>query len=138
MLFLQVHGYFIKYGGESGRPPLVFVLSEKSAKLILLPFVNKERTPIVENVLLEDYPLWVGTDDGVSLNRKFLVLLLLLCAGRNSLSMEVEYQDDGTSKKKSQPHIKSVFEAQVDKIEMELAKKPPQSHESSTASHMSS
>ena len=108
---------------------MVFVLSEKSAKLILFPFVNKERTPIVESVLLEDYPLWVGTDDGVCLNRKFLVLLLLLCAGHNSSSMEVEYPDDGKSKKNLQPHIKSVFEAQVDKIEMELAKKLPQSHE---------
>jgi len=37
VLFVQVLGYTIKYTAEEGRPPLVFVPSEKSMKFLLFP-----------------------------------------------------------------------------------------------------
>jgi len=39
--FVQVLGYTIKYTAEEGRPPLVFVPSEKSMKFLLFPFMNE-------------------------------------------------------------------------------------------------
>ena len=80
MLFLQVLGYFIKYSAEDQIPPLLFVLSEKVAKLVLFLLVNKLDQQVVESVILSDHPLWVeyGVDEGKSLNYSLLLLLLLL------------------------------------------------------------
>ena len=36
---------------EEGRPPLIFVLSEQSVKVVLFPFVNKSDEPLVERGL---------------------------------------------------------------------------------------
>ena len=58
---LQVLGYFVAYTSESGNPPLVFVLSEKSCKALLFPFVNKENHDAVECLLLPDTPVWMLT-----------------------------------------------------------------------------
>ena len=108
MLFLQLHGYFVKYSAEEGRPPLIFVLSEQSVKVVLFPFVNKSDEPLVESILLADYPLWerASLQDGSGgsmdvLNRRLLVLLLLLCSVHKSHTQAVQivYPENGTPKR---------------------------------------
>lgn len=105
---LQVLGYFIKYAAEVGRPPLVFVLSEKSAKLMLFPFVNENQEQAVVSVLLPHFPLWCDGRDGagvVSFSCNFLVLLLLVCGSYDTTMAEFKYPGEGTPKKHLKGHI---------------------------------
>ena len=95
---LQVLGYFVAYTSESGNPPLVFVVSEKSCKVLLFPFVNIENHD-VECLLLPDIPVWIETDSRVSLNKRLLQMLLLLSCTKNRLRMRYKYP--GTSTRKS-------------------------------------
>ena len=110
MYVLQLNGYFIKYAAEVGRPPWAFVLSEESAKVMFFPFVNKESKAIVEGVLLEDFPLWVNSSDSQCLNRQLLVLFLVLCAGRESATLQYRYPNGGTLKKDVMEHILTATE----------------------------
>ena len=99
-LLLQVHGYFAKYCSEVGRPPVVFVLSEVSVKVILFPFQNENGVNVIESVQLPDFPLWLPRNpesDEVSLNRNSLVLLLLLCGSyETDVAMKYLYPAEST------------------------------------------
>ena len=79
VLFLQLLGYMIKCGSMDRLPSIAIVLSEMSAKVVLCPFQNINKVPVVDCILLDDYPLWLG-DEGTSLNKELLMLLLLYCS----------------------------------------------------------
>ena len=113
-LLLQVHGYFAKYCSEVGRPPVVFVLSEVSVKVILFPFQNENGVNVIESVQLPDFPLWLPRNpesDEVSLNRNSLVLLLLLCGSyETDVAMKYLYPAESTPRLVIKPLIITVTE----------------------------
>ena len=113
VLFLQVLGYFIKYSAEDARPPLAFVLSEKSAKLLLFPFVKRDdpAETVVECVLLPDIRLW--TCGGLHFNDQFLVLLLLFCGCREAPMDGYPFPGPATPKRNLKKHILTVSEQQL-------------------------
>ena len=78
--------------------------------MMFFPFVNKESKAIVEGVLLEDFPLWVNSSGGQCLNRQLLVLFLVLCAGRESATLQYTYPNGGTLKKDVMEHILTATE----------------------------
>ena len=95
---------------ESGNPPLVFVLSEKSCKVLLFPFVNDENHDVVECLLLPDIPVWIKTDSGPSLNKTLLLILLLLCCTKNRTGMGYKYPGTSTRKSLIKKRIQTVEE----------------------------
>ena len=107
---LQVLGYFVACTSESGNPPLVFVLSEKSCKVLLFPFVNDENHDVVECLLLPDIPVWIKTDSGPSLNKTLLLILLLLCCTKNRTGMGYKYPGTSTRKSLIKKRIQTVEE----------------------------
>ena len=122
LLFLQALGYYIKYSAEYRRPPLVFVLSEKSAKLILFPFKNKSQEQLIECVLLPDFPLWVNASSlDMRLNYDLLVSILLLCGGDRIHPMTMcVYPEDGTPKRKLRDYIHTVTENVKEEFEKKI------------------
>ena len=121
-LSLQVHGYFAKYCSEVGRPPVVFVLSEVSVKVILFPFQNENGINVIESVQLPDFPLWLPRNpesDEVYLNRNSLVLLLLLCGSyETDVAMKYLYPAESTPRSVIKPLIITVTENNKQAIEM--------------------
>ena len=107
---LQVLGYFVAYTSESGNPPLVFVLSEKSCKLLLFPFVNNDEEDVVECLLLPDIAVWIKKDSEVSLNKTLLVMLLLLSCTTNRNRMKCKYLGTSTRKSLIKDRIQTVEE----------------------------
>ena len=95
---------------ESGNPPLVFVLSEKSCKLLLFPFVNNDEEDVVECLLLPDIAVWIKKDSEVSLNKTLLVMLLLLSCTTNRNRMKCKYLGTSTRKSLIKDRIQTVEE----------------------------
>ena len=114
----NVLGYFVAYTSEKGRPPLVFVLSEKGYSILLFPFVNRHGQDLVEYVLLPEIPISALPDkvkEGSLLNRNLLVVLLLLCGGHGDgvviPSLEYQYPLEGTRKSFLKEKIQTVQES---------------------------
>jgi len=107
---LQVLGYFVAYTSESGNPPLVFVLSEKSCKVLLFPFVNNSEEDVIESLLLPDIAVWIEKDSKVSLNKTLLVMLLLLSCTTNRNRMKCKYLGTSTRKSLIKDRIQTVEE----------------------------
>ena len=74
MFYMQTIGYFVKLTTEEGRPPVVFVLSENSATVLLFPFVNNSDNGVVECVQLPDYPIWLPSPDVQFILSKYMLL----------------------------------------------------------------
>jgi len=106
----QVLGYFVAYTSEFGNPPLVFVLSEKTCKLLLFPFVNDKEEDVVECLLLPDIAVWIENDSGVSLNNRLLQMLLLLSCTKNRTRMRYTYPGVSTRKSLVKDRIQTVEE----------------------------
>ena len=73
----QVLGYFIAFCTVESVPPLVFILTDRFVRLVILPFkygINQEICLAVDGILMPDIPLWVGS----KFNEQLLLLLLIV------------------------------------------------------------
>ncbi len=113
MISLQTLGYHIKLSPPKGAPPVVFVLSELSAKVLLFQSTNEDSGDIVECIQLPDYPIWLPkAENGHMINPEFLVLVLLL-SGCNRVSRtpkKVRYPGCSTRKSAVVNRVRTVQE----------------------------
>ena len=55
---MQALGYFLAFKNISSPAPLVIVLTEVVARVLVFPFINEEREQLVTGIKLPDLPLW--------------------------------------------------------------------------------
>ena len=104
------------YTSERRKPPLVFVLSEKSCKILLFPFINKKEKDIIDCLLLPDIPVWIENDFGGSLNRKFLLILLLLSCREHKEWIRIKSPGESTRKSLIKSRILTVEQLMEEKL----------------------
>ena len=120
------------YTSESGNPPLVFVLSEKTCKLFLFPFVNEKTEDVVKCLLLPDIPVWIKNDSGVSLNKRLLQILLLLSCRKTSKRCNIRTLVPPPKKSLVRERIQTVDELMVEQnrqLQQEIQEKDQEMQE---------
>lgn len=103
-------GYFTKIPSEAHKPPVVFVVSKESAKVLLFPFKSDAGDDLIECVELAKYDLWLRS------NTRLRLILLLLLTSNQPVSDEVwqityGYSDGGTEKRSLHDNILTLNEA---------------------------
>ena len=66
----QAMGYFLAFKTKKDAPPLVIVLTEEGATVLLFPFVTSDRENLFTGLQLKTLQLW--DEDGLELNTQCL------------------------------------------------------------------
>ena len=103
------------YTSKRRKPPLVFVLSEKSCKILLFPLIYEKEKDIIDCLLLPDIPVWIENDFEGSLNRKFLLILLLSCREHKEW-IRIKYPGESTQKSLIKSRILTVEQLMEEKL----------------------
>ena len=110
-------------------------MSEQLVKVMLFPFINTKQEPLVESILLLDYPLWecIFSQDGNGmgngrnvLNHTLLVVLIFLCSVYQCSevqSVKLVYPGKGTPKRVLVPHVMTEMESYHHKYSQEKKKR---------------